>query len=445
MAEFYINTETITRQSSRLTETGNSVRSVQTRVAGVINGLSGIGLGQVVPAITALETRLSGHVGKMNSLSSALGMSMLRYIAAESDIMGIPFFLNPAFGAAAGVVAGNTISGFTGIGSSTWEGLAFGAGGAYDVEYGCVVFPFLPNATYTWDDGVFDKHELTIGVSPQVSAEMMSFGYMAGANDDPNMVHLFSAGVSESVSVWADGDELSGQYGSLKGEYGVLNAEARAGVYAGLFDTDGNFAPGIGAEARASVSVFKASGEARLGNDYYGVYAKAGVEVLSAEASAAIDIGLFDKDGNFNPSFGAGVDARAVLAQATGSVGQRIMGTDIGVQGSIGVGVGAKAQAGFQDGKLSLDLGLYVGVGGSVSVELDFSDTYDTMVSAWNDATEFASNAWDATTEFASNAWDATTDFVSDAWDATTDFASNAWDTATDMASDAWDFITFWD
>lgn len=105
MAEFYINTEAVTGQSARLNETGNAVRNVQTRVAGIISGLGDIGLGQTVPAVTALEMRLAGHAGKMNSLSSALGMSMLKYVAAESGVMGIPLFLNPDYYSVAGTAS----------------------------------------------------------------------------------------------------------------------------------------------------------------------------------------------------------------------------------------------------------------------------------------------------------------------------------------------------
>lgn len=106
MAEFYINTETVASQSARLTETGNSVSNVQTRVAGIVNGLEGIGLGQAAPAVAALEGRLARHVGKMNALSSALGRSMLKYVAAESDIMGVPVLLNPDYYSVAGTAAG---------------------------------------------------------------------------------------------------------------------------------------------------------------------------------------------------------------------------------------------------------------------------------------------------------------------------------------------------
>lgn len=106
MAEFYINTETVASQSARLTETGNSVSNVQTRVAGIVNGLEGIGLGQAAPAVVALEGRLARHVGKMNALSSALGRSMLKYVAAESDIMGVPVLLNSDYYSVAGTAAG---------------------------------------------------------------------------------------------------------------------------------------------------------------------------------------------------------------------------------------------------------------------------------------------------------------------------------------------------
>lgn len=453
MAEFYINTETIIRQSARLTETGNSVRVVRARVYDVASGLAGIGLGQAVPAVLALGGRLDRHVGKMNSLSSALSMSMLKYVEAESNIMGIPLFFNPAFGVAAGTVVGNTVSSLTSVDIAIWEGALQGAL-FYGEDAGDVITQMLSGDTYSWREGNVD-YEFSYGVpSVEISDDDWEWGdahrreveyHRGGDFDQAETVHSYEVGVSASVSALSGEGELSGTYGSLKGEYGVLNAEAGASVYAGFISEDGKFAPGFGAEASASVSLFEAGGEARLGNDYFGVYAKGGVEVCSAEATASINAGFCDSEGNFNPSFGAALEAEAVLAQATGSAGYRVMGTDVGVQGSIGFGAGAHAEIGLQDGKFSLDAGAYLGVGGSISIELDFSDTYDTMVSAWNDTTAFVGNAWDSATAAVGDAWDSATTVAGDAWDTVSTAASDGWNALTDAASDAWDFVTFWD
>ncbi len=446
MAEFYIDIESITRQSTRLTETGNSVRAVQNKVNEAASGLAGIGLGSVAPAILALGGRLALHVNKMNLLSSALGSAMLKYVAAESGIMGLPLLFNSDYYSVVGAMAANTVSGLTGVNIPTWEGLLDG-NCIYTREEECVVLPFLRNTTYSWNDDAVE-YKVNHGVPVKQEIELFNYGTEefkeqidnhGGDFDQASTIHSYEVGASASISALSDKGELSGTFGSLSGEYGVLNAEAKASAYAGFISEDGKFAPGIGAEASASVSLFKASGEARLGNDYLGMYAKGEVEVCSAEATAAISAGLYDSEGNLNPSLGASVGAEAVLAQATASTGYRVMGTDVGVQGSVGFGVGAHAHAGIQDGKFMLSAGVYAGVGGSVSLELDFGDTYDTMVSAWNDVTDFANSAADTVSDVADSVANAAGNIV----DGVAGAVSDGLNTVSNIAGDAWDYIHF--
>lgn len=159
----------------------------------------------------------------------------------------------------------------------------------------------------------------------------------------------------------------------------VLDAEAHASGYAGLngFDKDGKriFRPGVGGEVGASVTAFTAAGKLKAGSDMLGAYVGGDVTVGKAEAKAEGKLG-FGKDG-FH-AYGA-ASAEAIAAEAHANVGAKLAGTDI--KGDVGVnfGVGAHAKAGYSNGKLSLDLGVSVGLGVSANVEIDFSGTVNAV------------------------------------------------------------------
>ena len=472
MGEFYINTETITRQSTRLMEVSDTVKDIQRKVSEVKSGLAVIGLGQVAPTIIALESRLSRHVEKTNSLSTVLGKVMLKYIMAESDIMGVPFFLNPDFKVIAGTVMDNTLDALEDFGMPFFNLLTGNkkSGFFYEEEVESVLLPFLEHNTYKWGDFKIDfgngnliigEREIGLGIKyDSYELELINLEchdeeskknwvdrFRKEYNFDDELHRDYDENYSRantnpslkneaavSVSMLSADEEFNVQYGSLKGDVSALNAEAHALSYFGLFSDDGKFAPGAGLEIGASASILETSGEARLGNDYLGIYAKGQAEIGKVAAAATVDFGIYDEEGNFKPSIGAGVEAEAIAGQIGGSVGRRVLGTDIGVSGNIGFGVGAHANIGFQDGKLSFDAGAYIGVGGGVSFELDLNDTYDTIVSAYDTASEWVGEKVDDIS-----------DWASDVADAASDFAGDVADAASDFAGEAWDFITFWD
>lgn len=189
---------------------------------------------------------------------------------------------------------------------------------------------------------------------------------------------IVSAEAGISGSVWKKGG--SGSYGIASGSYNVsaLNAEAKAEAYAGLysFDENGNkkFTPGIGASVGVGVSAFKAGVEGAIGNEYYNVHGSTSVEVLAANAGAELNVGLY-KDGKLNPQLSASASAEAILAEASATVGGTIAGAAVNATGSVNFGVGAHADVGLRDGKLSVDIGASLGVGVSVKFDVDFSGT----------------------------------------------------------------------
>lgn len=201
-----------------------------------------------------------------------------------------------------------------------------------------------------------------------------------GAKDD---MTLASVGTSVTGVLWEAGGE--GSYGIASGSYNVAagQAEASASAYAGLL--------GVGAQVGVGVTAFTASAQGSLGNEYFNLHGSTEVNVGHVGAEAAVNVGLVDENGNFNPQLGGSLSAEALLAEASATVGGTIAGTEINATGSVNIGVGAHADVGLNDGVLSLDIGASVGIGVSVSLEIDFSGTVNAVA-------DFASNAWSGIT-----------------------------------------------
>lgn len=195
--------------------------------------------------------------------------------------------------------------------------------------------------------------------------------------------------------------------GSVEGKLltGEAHAEASGGLYVYTKNKDGStkkiFSPGVSAEVGASVAVVQVEAEGRIGlgedKNMLGVYGDVEAEVLTAEAKAKVALN--------RKEIYAGASAEADIAKISGSAGVSVLGTDVGVSGSLKVGVGAHAEVGYTDGKLKVDIGAAVGVGFDLGFEVDVSGTVDAVA-------DVAASAWDGVT----NAWDSTTDAISDAW-----------------------------
>ena len=88
------------------------------------------------------------------------------------------------------------------------------------------------------------------------------------------------------------------------------------------------------------------------------------------------------------PQFGASAKAEATAAELEGSLGVNVLGGEVGVSGSVSVGVGAHADVGYKDGVFKFDIGASIGLGGSVGSEVDIGGMVDTVCdaaeSAWN-------------------------------------------------------------
>lgn len=197
--------------------------------------------------------------------------------------------------------------------------------------------------------------------------------------------------------------------GSIEGK--LLTAEAHAEAAAGLYiytkDKNGNtkkiLSPGVSAEVGTSVAVVDVEADGRIGlgeeKNMLGLYGNVDAELLSAEAKGKISV-------NLGKEVYVEAGAEANLAKISGSGGISVLGADVGVSGSLKVGIGAHAQAGYTDGKLKVDIGAAVGVGFDVGFEIDVGGTVDAVCDA-------ASGIWDGATDI----WNGTVDAISDAWD----------------------------
>lgn len=242
----------------------------------------------------------------------------------------------------------------------------------------------------------------------------------------------------ESITIWSGsiGKEGSllhfGKDGDVETDWGkyqysadIMQAEAKGSVYASL--------GGIGCEVGVALTALTAKTSGQLGNDMFNVHGEAQVDVGKAELSGGVKVGFVNDEGKFDPSVKAEFSAEAIAAEVSGKVGGTVLGTEINASGSLNFGVGAHADIGFDDGKLSLDVGASLGVGGSVKLEVDVSGTVDAVV-------EHAGEVVSAVSDFASDAVETVGDFASDAMDTVGNIASGA----ASKLSKGWNTFKSW-
>ena len=201
-------------------------------------------------------------------------------------------------------------------------------------------------------------------------------------------VKLFSAGDGTERSVYRDDEIIGDKDGShFSAQFRALNFDTNYGAYVGLL--------GLGATAGASISLLHSEMEGQLGTDMLGVYGKIGADIGKAEAKVDASLGLFDDKG-FNPSAHVGASAEAIAAGVNAEVGGKVLGTDVGVEASAYVGIGAHADFGVKDWKLTADIGAAVGVGASVKLEVDLSGTVEAVAGAAESVGNFISDGAEA-------------------------------------------------
>ena len=197
------------------------------------------------------------------------------------------------------------------------------------------------------------------------------------------------AGVSEEATLF--GAQTEGETSWAKGSASAkfLTAEGSASVGAGTYlvkNPDGSYstAYGVQASASASAAVVALSASGFLGSTEkgLGVTGDAGVKLLSVNASASAGIGWVAGKGpqvDLNGSVGANL----VEAKASGGV-QLAKGLSAKATGSVSIGVGATGSVGYSDGKFHCTLGLSLGIGFKISIDIDLSAVTDAVKSAYN-------------------------------------------------------------
>ena len=182
-------------------------------------------------------------------------------------------------------------------------------------------------------------------------------------------------------------------------------AEAHANISAGLYvmgaDGEKKFSPGVNAEVGASVTALDVDWEQQwLGDDMLGL--NSDVEIKAGDAGVKADIGvqLYGEDGKMKPQFGASAKAEATAAKAEGSIGINLLGGEVGVSGSVSVGVGAHADVGFKEGVFKFDIGASIGVGVSVGAEVDIGGMVDTVCDAAESAWSELKKGWKTVTSW---------------------------------------------
>lgn len=243
---------------------------------------------------------------------------------------------------------------------------------------------------YKNKDAIYKKKQNEIEKKKQISPDEKWYkqnGTLIEAGTEIKKEVSFLDGKLSGENDWAEG--------SLEGKF--LTAEAYGSAAVGLYvyekDKDGNvkriLSPGVTAEVGASAAVLQVNAEGRVGlgddKNMLGVYGNAEAKVLTAEAKGKLAVN--------RKEVYAGLSAEADLVKASGTAGVSVLGTDIGVTGSVKVGIGAHAEVGYTDGKFKVDIGAAVGVGVDIGFEVDVGGTVDAIVGV-------ATSVWEGVTGF---------------------------------------------
>ncbi|MDE7261699.1 MAG: hypothetical protein K2N78_06525 [Oscillospiraceae bacterium] len=168
--------------------------------------------------------------------------------------------------------------------------------------------------------------------------------------------------------------------------------KGKVGLYGYREDGSEYLSPAISAEVGASTCLFVGTMAGTLGSDMLGLYGDAKVEAGKLEASAGVDVSIWDSSGKLNPQAYAHVGGEALLGSIEGSAGATVLGGKFGVSGKLEVGLDAHLEVGIQDGVVKFDAGLAIGAGGSLSFEVDVGGMVDAVVDASSSMLEAAGN-----------------------------------------------------
>lgn len=177
---------------------------------------------------------------------------------------------------------------------------------------------------------------------------------------------------------WTTREALDGtgeqEWGDKNGIHGTVEGKVLEYEYGPkAYVVPGGAVAGIG----AGLTLEKVEGRAQIGDEDTNAYLEG--EVVVGKVSGKVEGQLgFDDKGKFGAY--AGMEAEAIAAELSAKGGFKVDGVDVGIKGSVDVGVGAHANVGYKDGKIYVDAGASCGVGGSVSLEIDVSEKVDQVI-----------------------------------------------------------------
>ena len=170
------------------------------------------------------------------------------------------------------------------------------------------------------------------------------------------------------------------KHANLSAEYAKHNFDTSGSISATLFDK-GKLEPQFAANIGAGYSYLDVNAGASMGTETKIL----GNKLLEAKAKAAASIGKIagkakfalgkykDKDGKEKTGVNTTLKAGAYLASGKLAASASLAGLELGakVQGSVGVGATFKFK--HEKGKIKFTFGVTLGLGGNVSVSLDYS------------------------------------------------------------------------
>lgn len=190
-----------------------------------------------------------------------------------------------------------------------------------------------------------------------------------------------------------------GENGSISVKVG--EAEAHASVSGGFYvvgkDGKKKFSPGVKAEVGASVTALEVNWEQQwFGDENFGLNSDVTVTAGKASAQAEGVIQIYGEDGKLNPQFGVGASAELIGGEIEGKIGVNVLGGEVGVKGSVNYGIGAHADVGYKDGVFKCDIGASIGIGASISLEVDVGGMVNTVVDTAKSAWEGIKSGWNS-------------------------------------------------
>ena len=185
----------------------------------------------------------------------------------------------------------------------------------------------------------------------------------------------------KATAVWID-ESIKGEKGIASGSAGIKigTAYAEGKLGAEMFDKNGLFAPGVYAGVGVGVAAVEAKLKGQLGSDDYNLHGSASGKLLYAKAEAEGGVGVIQSkgdDGKVTTEFGikgkAGAEAYAAQGTISGGIEIKGVKVDLKATGKAG-GAGATAEGKVTTGGISGEVGVGLGVGGEIGVEIDYSE-----------------------------------------------------------------------